>query len=110
MLCRSGIPRRSAYWLAGVRMTASESLKALNDLATYSGDAMERSKESAIRGRALLNALPALIAVVEAADGMRQSALWVGMWGEPYHQSLSGSVIAYETALAALETALEGER
>ncbi len=48
-------------------MTASKKLSALADLA-YPDDAMERSKLAAIRGRTLLDALPQIVAVVQAAE------------------------------------------
>jgi len=96
-------------------MSASESLKALDDLATYSGDAMERSKESAIRGRRLLDALPALIAAIATLEEIANRtypATYIGRRddGTEMYGGSDDASRAARAAIAALETALEGER
>jgi len=79
-------------------MSASEKLKALDDLTTYPQGAIARSTASAIRGRRLLDILPQIAAVVEAAEALQHS---------PYLQRKGiYKIVPLDDALAALDEKL----
>ena len=87
-------------------MSASEKLKALNDLTTYPTGVIARSDAVHIRGRTLLDALPQIVAVVEAAEEWKESeeGFLDGTHDAP--QAIEQALGRLRTALSALDQAL----
>lgn len=89
-------------------MSAAEKLRALDDLSTYPSGVIARSDAAHVRGRLLLDALPELRAVVEAAEMLAQNPDGFVRVGDLTGRKLTSEEIL-SPALAALDAALGGE-